>query len=84
MKTRIKSHSYLSVIGLSGGHNPRITYHGLGLSDFNLDLSKSRDELLLVDLVVSIETVKVAEGSSKSTDSLSTSGLDLGSNLVEN
>ena len=73
----------MSVLGLSA-LNLKSTYHGLGLSDFNLDLSKSRDELLLVDLVVSIETVKVAEGSSKSTDSLGTPGVDLGSNLIEN
>jgi hypothetical protein len=48
-----------------------------------LDLTKTRVELFLIDLVVAIKTVEVSEGSSKSTDGLSTSGFDLGSNLIE-
>ncbi len=60
------------------------TYIGVGSGDLDLDLAKSRVELLLVDLLVSVETVEVSEGSSKSADGLGTSGLDLSSNLLKN
>ena len=57
---------------------------GFGTGDADLDLAESRVELSGIDLVVSIETVEVTESSSKTTDSLGTSSLDLGSDALEN
>lgn len=50
----------------------------LCLCDLELDLAESAVELLGVDLVVSIEGVEVSESSSETTDSLGSSGLNLG------
>ena len=53
-------------------------------ADTDLDLTETRVELLSVDLVVSIERVEISEGSSETSDGLSTTGLNLGSNSLEN
>ena len=50
----------------------------------DLDLTEAGVELLSVDLVVSIERVEVSEGSSETSDGLSTTGLNLSSNSFEN
>ena len=60
------------------------SYVGFSLGDLDLDLSESTEELLCVDFLISIETVEVSEDSSQASDGLSTSGVDLGSHLVEN
>ena len=67
-------------IGIEEGHE----LLSLLLADADLDLAKAAPELLLVDLVVSIEGVEVAESTAEATDGLSTAGLDLGTNLLEN
>lgn len=57
---------------------------GLGAGDVaDADLAETRPELLSVDLVVSIERVEVTEGSSETSDGLSTSGLDLRSDSLK-
>ena len=53
-------------------------------ADTDLDLTETRVELLSVDLVVSIERVEISEGSSETSDGLSTTGLNLSSNSFEN
>ena len=53
-------------------------------ADTDLDLTETRVELLSVDLVVSIERVEISEGSSETSDGLSTTGLNLSSNSLEN
>ena len=60
------------------------SYIGFGLSHINLDLSKSTEELLRINFLVSVKAVEVSEDSSQASDGLSTSGVDLGSHLVEN
>ena len=50
----------------------------------DLNLTKTRVELLGVNLVVTIERVEVSEGSSETSDGLSTTGLNLSSNFLEN
>ena len=60
-----------------------ITYTSLGLGNSDTDFAKSRVELSLVNLLVSIKGVEVTESSGESTDSFSTSSSDLGSDLVE-
>ena len=67
-------------VGIEEGHE----LLSLLLADADLDLAKAAPELLLVDLVVSIEGVEVAESTAEATDGLSTAGLDLGTNLLEN
>ena len=57
---------------------------GFGARNLDLDLAEARVELLSVDLVVSIEGVEVPEGSSETSDSLGTTGLNLLSDSVEN
>ena len=49
-----------------------------------MDLSKSTEELLRINFLVSVKAVEVSEDSSQASDGLSTSGVDLGSHLVEN
>ena len=56
----------------------------LGSGDFELDLTEARVELIGVNLVVAVEGVEVAEGSSETSDGLGTSGLDLLSHFFEN
>lgn len=56
---------------------------GLLLRDSDLDLAESRVELFLVDLMVAVEGVEVAEGAAKSTDRLCTASCDLSTNVVQ-
>ena len=49
-----------------------------------MDLSKSTEELLRINFLVSVKAVEVSEDSSQASDGLGTSGVDLGSHLVEN
>lgn len=56
----------------------------LGAADSDLDLAETAPELLSVDLFVTVERVEVSEGSAEATDGLSTSGLDLGTDVFEN
>ena len=49
----------------------------------DLDLTEAGVELLSVDLVVSIERVEVSEGSAEAANRLSTAGLDLRSDALE-
>ena len=56
---------------------------GLLSGDLDLDLAETRVELLGVDLVVAIEGVEVSEGSTEAADGLSTAGLDLLTNSLE-
>ena len=57
---------------------------GFGTGDLDLDLAEAGVELLGVNLVVAVEGVEVSEGSAETSDGLSTTCLDLGSNSVEN
>ena len=57
---------------------------GLIAGDRELDLTESRVELVGVNLVVAIEGVEVSEGSSETSDCLSTTSLDLSSYSLEN
>ena len=59
-------------------------YLSLFLVDVNLDLSESTEELLCINLVVSVEAIKVSEDSAQSPDGLSTSGIDLCPHLLKN
>ena len=67
-------------VGVEKGHE------GVSLlpADADLDLAEAAVELLTVDLVVAIEGVEVAESTAEATDGLSTAGLDLSANLLEN
>ena len=67
-------------IGVEKGHE----CVSLSAGNSHLDLAETRVELLSVDLVVSIEGVEVPEGSSETSDSLGTTGLNLLSDSVEN
>ena len=53
-------------------------------ADADLNLTETRVELLGVNLVVAVEGVEISESSSKTTDGLGTSGLDLGTNVLKN
>ena len=79
----LDTQALLIEFGGVGWVSGKLTYSGLSLGDLDLDFAKSRVELHLVDLLVAIETVEVSESSAESTDGLGASGLDLGSNLVE-
>jgi hypothetical protein len=57
---------------------------GLITGDADLDLTKSGIELVGVNLSVAIERVEVSEGSSETSNGLSTSGGDLSSYSFEN
>ena len=67
-------------IGVEEGHE----CVSFSARDSHLDLAEARVELLSVDLVVSIEGVEVPEGSSETSDSLGTAGLDLCAYSLEN
>ena len=67
-------------IGVEEGHE----CVSFSARDSNLDLAEARVELLGVNLVVSIERIEVSEGSSETSDGLSTTGLNLSSNFLEN
>ena len=67
-------------VGVEKGHEGV----SLILADADLDLAEAAVELLTVDLVVAIEGVEVAESTAEATDGLSTAGLDLSANLLEN
>ena len=70
---------------LNHGLAPNLnSYSGLGFCNVDLDLSQSTEELLGVDLLVSVEGVEVPEDSAQATDGLGSSSLDLGSHLLEN
>lgn len=60
-------------------------HQGVGLftGDTDLDFAKAGVELLLVNLVVSVEGIEVPESSAETTDCLSTSGVDLSPNPLE-
>ena len=67
-------------IGVEEGHE----CVSFGAGDSDLDFAETRVELLSVDLVVTIEGVEVPEGSSETSDSLGTTGLNLRSDSFEN
>lgn len=50
---------------------------GFGSGDLDLDLAKTRVELVGVDLVVAIEGVEVSEGTSETSDGLGSTRFDL-------
>lgn len=56
---------------------------GLVTGDSDSDLAETRVEFIRVNLMVSVERVEVSEGSSKTSDRLSTSGHDLSFNLLK-
>ena len=60
------------------------TYLCFLLGDINLDFSESTEELVSIDLLVSVKAVEVSEDSSQASDGLSSSCVDLGSHLLEN
>ena len=61
-----------------------MTYISLGLGDMDANLSEAGEELAGVALSVAIHGVEVSENSSETSDGLGTSGIELGSELVEN
>ena len=56
---------------------------GFGTGNADLDLAETGIEFFGIDLVVAIEGVEVSEGSAEATDGLSTAGLDLLTNSLE-
>lgn len=56
---------------------------GLVAGDSDSDLAETRVEFIRVNLMVSVERVEVSEGSSKTSDRLSTSGRDLRFNILK-
>jgi hypothetical protein len=52
-------------------------------ADADSDLLKTRVKFISVNLVVAVKGVKISESSSKASDGLSTSGLDLSFNSLK-
>jgi hypothetical protein len=61
-----------------------VTYLGFGLGDVAADVLESSEEFVGVTLSVAINRVEVFEGSSESSDGVSTSSMELSAHLVEN
>ena len=57
---------------------------GFGAGNADLDLTEARVEFFGIDLVVAVEGVKVSEGPAETSDSLSSTGLNLCTYSLEN
>ena len=57
---------------------------GFGTGDADLDLAEARVEFFGIDFVVAVEGVKVSEGPAETSDSLSSTGLNLCTYSLEN
>lgn len=61
-----------------------VTYLRFGLGNVAADVLESSEEFVGVTLSVAINRVEVSEGSSESSDGVSTSSMELSAHLVEN
>ena len=67
-------------IGIEKAHESA----GFGTGDADLDLAEAGVEFFSIDLVVAVEGVKVSEGPAETSDSLSSTGLNLCTYSLEN